>query len=48
MKDYTKKQKLLIVLGLTLFILIGSGLTYAALTWATSSPINIGLTSGCF
>ena len=48
MKDYTKKQKILIVLGLTLFILIGSGLTYAALTWATSNPINIGLTSGCF
>ena len=47
MKDYTKKQKILIVLGLTLFILIGSGLTYAALTWATN-PINIGLTSGCF
>ena len=48
MKDYTKKQKILIVLGVTLFILIGSGLTYAALTWATSNPINIGLTSGCF
>ena len=48
MKDYTKKQKLLIVLGLTLFILIGSGLTYAVLMWATSNPINIGLTSGCF
>ena len=48
MKDYTKKQKILIVLGLTLFILIGSGITYAALTWATSNPINIGLTSGCF
>ena len=48
MKDYTKKQKLLIVLGLTLFILIGSGLTYAGLMWATSNPINIGLTSGCF
>ena len=47
MKDYTKKQKILIVLGLTLFILIGSGITYAALTWATN-PINIGLTSGCF
>ena len=48
MKDYTKKQKILIVLGISLFILIGSGLTYAALTWATSNPINIGLTSGCF
>ena len=48
MKDYTKKQKILIVLGVTLFILIGSGITYAALTWATSNPINIGLTSGCF
>ena len=48
MKDYTKKQKILIVLGVSLFILIGSGLTYAALTWATSKPINIGLTSGCF
>ena len=48
MKDYTKKQKILIVLGLTLFILIGSGLTYAGLMWATSNPINIGLTSGCF
>ena len=47
MKDYTKKQKILIVLGLTLFILIGSGLTYAALTWS-SGNINIGLTSGCF
>ena len=47
MKDYTKKQKILIVLGVSLFILIGSGLTYAALTWATN-PINIGLTSGCF
>ena len=47
MKDYTKKQKILIVLGVTLFILIGSGITYAALTWATN-PINIGLTSGCF
>ena len=48
MKDYTKKQRILIILGLAVFILIGSGLTYAALTWATSSPINIGLTSGCF
>ena len=48
MKDYTKRQKILIVLGVSLFILIGSGLTYAALTWATSNPINIGLTSGCF
>ena len=48
MKDYTKKQRTLIVLGLTLFILIGSGLTYAGLMWATSNPINIGLTSGCF
>ncbi len=47
MKGYTKKQKILIVLGVTLFILIGSGITYAALTWATN-PINIGLTSGCF
>ena len=47
MKDYTKKQKILIILGVSLFILIGSGLTYAALTWATN-PINIGLTSGCF
>ena len=47
MKDYTKKQKLLIVLGLAVFILIGSGLTYAALTWS-SGNINIGLTSGCF
>ena len=47
MKDYTKRQKILIVLGVSLFILIGSGLTYAALTWATN-PINIGLTSGCF
>ena len=48
MKDYTKKQRTLIILGVSLFILIGSGLTYAALTWATSKPINIGLTSGCF
>ena len=48
MKDYTKKQKILIILGVSLFILIGSGLTYAALTWTTSNPINIGLTSGCF
>ena len=48
MKDYTKKQKILIVLGVSLFILIGSGLTYAGLMWATSNPINIGLTSGCF
>ena len=48
MKDYTKKQRILIILGVSLFILIGSGITYAALTWATSSPINIGLTSGCF
>ena len=48
MKDYTKKQRILIILGLAVFILIGSGLTYAALTWATSNPINIGLTSGCF
>ena len=48
MKDYTKKQKILIILGVTLFILIGSGLTYAGLMWATSNPINIGLTSGCF
>ena len=48
MKDYTKKQRILIILGVSLFILIGSGLTYAALTWATSNPINIGLTSGCF
>ncbi|UKI26318.1 MAG: hypothetical protein L6V91_05755 [Bacilli bacterium] len=47
MKDYTKKQKILIVLGVSLFILIGSGLTYAALTWS-SGDINIGLTSGCF
>ncbi len=48
MKDYTKRQKILIVLGVSLFILIGSGLTYAGLMWATSNPINIGLTSGCF
>ncbi len=48
MKDYTKKQRTLIILGVAVFILIGSGLTYAALTWATSKPINIGLTSGCF
>ena len=48
MKDYTKKQKILIVLGVAVFILIGSGLTYAGLMWATSNPINIGLTSGCF
>ena len=48
MKDYTKKQKILIVLGVSLFILMGSGLTYAGLMWATSNPINIGLTSGCF
>ena len=48
MKDYTKKQKILIILGVSLFILIGSGLTYAGLMWATSNPINIGLTSGCF
>ena len=47
MKDYTKKQKILIILGVAVFILIGSGITYAALTWATN-PINIGLTSGCF
>ena len=47
MKDYTKKQKILIILGVSLFILIGSGLTYAALTWS-SGNINIGLTSGCF
>ncbi len=47
MKDYTKRQKILIVLGVSLFILTGSGLTYAALTW-TTNPINIGLTSGCF
>ena len=48
MKDYTKKQRTLIILGVAVFTLIGSGLTYAALTWATSNPINIGLTSGCF
>ena len=48
MKDYTKRQKILIVLGVSLFILTGSGITYAALTWATSNPINIGLTIGCF
>ena len=48
MKDYTKKQKILIILGVAVFILIGSGLTYAGLMWATSNPINIGLTSGCF
>ena len=48
MKDYTKKQRTLIILGVAVFILIGSGLTYAALTWTTSNPINIGLTSGCF
>ena len=48
MKDYTKKQRILIILGVAVFILIGSGLTYAALTWTTSKPINIGLTSGCF
>ena len=47
MKDYTKKQKILIILGVAVFILIGSGLTYAALTWS-SGNINIGLTSGCF
>ena len=47
MKDYTKRQKILIILGVSLFILIGSGITYAALTW-TTNPINIGLTSGCF
>ena len=48
MKDYTKKQKILIILGVAVFILIGSGLTYAGLMWATSNPISIGLTSGCF
>ena len=48
MKDYTSKQRTLIILVVAVFILIGSGLTYAALTWATSKPINIGLTSGCF
>ena len=48
MKDYTKKQRTLIILGVAVFILIGSGLTYAGLMWATSNPINIGLTSGCF
>ena len=48
MKGYTKKQKILIVLGVSLFILIGSGLTYAGLMWVTSNPINLGLTSGCF
>ena len=48
MKDYTSKQRTLIILGVAVFILIGSGLTYAALTWVTSKPINIGLTSGCF
>ena len=48
MKDYTSEQRTLIILGVAVFILIGSGLTYAALTWATSKPINIGLTSGCF
>ena len=47
MKDYTSKQRKLIILGVSLFILIGSGLTYAALTWS-SGKINIGLTSGCF
>ncbi len=47
MKDYTKKQRTLIILGIAVFILIGSGLTYAALTWS-SGNINIGLTSGCF
>ncbi len=47
MKDYTKRQKILIILGVSLFILIGSGITYAALTWS-SGNINIGLTSGCF
>ena len=47
MKDYTKKQKILIILGVAVFILIGSGITYAALTWS-SGNINTGLTSGCF
>ena len=47
MKDYTKKQRTLIILGVAVFILIGSGITYAALTWS-SDKINIGLTSGCF
>ena len=47
MRDYTKKQRTLIILGVAVFILIGSGLTYAALTWS-SGKINIGLTSGCF
>ncbi len=40
MKDYTKKQKILIILGVAVFILIGSSLTYAALTWS-SGDINI-------
>ena len=47
MKDYTKKQKILIILGVAVFILIGLGITYVALTWY-SGNINTGLTSGCF
>ena len=42
-----EKRKKLIILGVTLLVLVISGITYAILTW-TSSKINIGLTSNCF
>ena len=35
MKDYTKKQKILIVIGVSLFILIGSG--------TSSSPYQLSV-----
>ena len=35
------------ILGVVLFILLISGLTYAALEWQ-STKTNIKLTSGCF
>ena len=36
-----------VILGVVLFILLISGLTYAALEWQ-SNKINIGITSSCF
>ena len=42
-----EKRKKLIILGIVLGVLLISGITYAALSWA-SGKVNIGLTSNCF
>ena len=42
-----EKKKKLIILGIVLGVVLISGITYAALSWA-SGKVNIGLTSNCF